>query len=65
MRDAADAYLGQYRWPEGGMHAMTPDQLRELLRTAHQAGYVAGYGAGREASTAAHGRPKKHDPHHE
>lgn len=61
MCDAAEAYLAQYRWPEGGLHAMTPEQLRELLRATHQAGYVAG----REAGTAAHGRPKKPEPHHE
>lgn len=65
MRDATDAYIAQYPWSDGGVHVMTPEQLRELLCSAHQAGYVAGYDAGREAGTAAHGRPRKPEPHHE
>ena len=43
MHDAADAHLAGYRWPEGsGAHVMTPDQLREALRTAYLAGYTDG-----------------------
>lgn len=53
MHDAAEEHLARYRWPEGpGLHAMTPEQLREVLREAHKAGYLAGYMAGREAGTA-------------
>lgn len=39
MHAAADAYLTRYRWPDGGVQAMTPEQLRELLREAYLAGY--------------------------
>ena len=39
MHAAADAHLARYPWPEGGMHMMTPDQLRDALRTAYLAGY--------------------------
>ena len=43
MHTAADAHLAGYRWPEGsGAHVMTPDQLREALRSAYLAGYAAG-----------------------
>ena len=43
MRTAADAHLAGYRWPDGsGAHVMTPDQLREALRTAYLAGYADG-----------------------
>jgi hypothetical protein len=45
MHAAADAYLARYRWPDGGVQAMTPDQLRELLRDAYVAGYAEGRGA--------------------
>lgn len=39
--DAAEAYLTRYRWPEGGVQTMTPEQLRELMRAAYLAGYQA------------------------
>lgn len=42
MHEAADAHLAGYRWPEGGVHMMTPEQLREALRTAYLAGYTDG-----------------------
>ena len=42
MHAAADAHLASYRWPAPGVQAMTPEQLRELLRTAYSAGYEAG-----------------------
>ena len=43
MHTAADAHLAGYRWPDGsGAHVMTPDQLREALRTAYLAGYADG-----------------------
>lgn len=40
MHAGADAHLARYPWPEGGMHMMTPEQLREALRTAYLAGYA-------------------------
>ena len=62
MHTAAEEYLARYRWPEGsGLHAMTPEQLREVLREAHKAGYLAGYMAGREAGTATT-KNQKNDP---
>jgi hypothetical protein len=39
MHAAADAHLDAYRCPEGGVHMMTPEQLRDALRTAYLAGY--------------------------
>ena len=43
MHTAADAHLAGYRWPDGsGAHVMTPDQMREALRTAYLAGYADG-----------------------
>ena len=54
---AADAHLAGYRWPEGsGAHLMTPDQLREALRTA----YLAGYTDGRAAALPT--RSRSNDP---
>lgn len=52
MTDAATAYLGRYRWPEGGIQALTPDQLRQLLLDA----YLTGYTEGRAS------RAVRHDP---
>lgn len=40
MHSAANEHLAKYRWPEGGVQVMTPDQLREALRTAYLAGYM-------------------------
>ena len=45
MQDAASVFLDGYRWPDGGVQMMTPDDLRELLRGA----YTTGYAAGRES----------------
>lgn len=42
MRAASDAYLARYRWPDGGVHMMTPEQLRGLIDEAYQAGYTEG-----------------------
>ena len=42
MRSAADAHLARYRWPDGGVQVMTPDQLHQLVRDAFDAGYAAG-----------------------
>lgn len=39
MHAGADAHLARYPWPEGGVHMMTPEQLRDALRTAYLAGY--------------------------
>lgn len=39
MHTAADAHLARYPWPEGGVPMMTPEQLRDALRTAYLAGY--------------------------
>lgn len=45
MQDAASVFLDGYRWPDGGVQMMTPEDLRELLRVA----YTTGYAAGRES----------------
>lgn len=42
MHDAASVFMDRYRWPDGGVQAMTPEQLRELLRVAYTTGYAAG-----------------------
>ncbi len=42
MRAASDAFLSRYRWPAGGVHMMTPEQLRGLIADAYQAGYTEG-----------------------
>ena len=39
MHFGADTYLARHPWPEGGVHMMTPEQLRDALRTAYLAGY--------------------------
>lgn len=39
MHAGADAHLARYPWPEGGVHMMTPEQLRDALRSAYLAGY--------------------------
>lgn len=53
MNNAATAYLGRCRWPEGGIQALTPDQLRSLLLDAYSTGYVEGRAS----------RAPRHDPH--
>lgn len=45
MHAAADAHLAGYRWPDGGFQMLTPEQLRELLKTAFIAGYESGRGS--------------------
>ena len=39
MHAGADAHLARYPCPEGGVHMMTPEQLRDALRSAYLAGY--------------------------
>lgn len=53
MNAAADAHLASYRWPEGGVQVMPPEQLRQILRAA----YIAGYTEGR-ASRAVRNDPR-------
>lgn len=45
MHAAASVFLDRYRWPNGGVQVMTPEQLRDLLHEA----YTTGYAAGRES----------------
>ena len=42
MRAASDAYLTRYRWPDGCVQMMTPEQLSALIAEAYQAGYTSG-----------------------
>lgn len=49
MNSAADAHLARYPWHDSGVYMMTPEQLRESLKTA----YIAGYTESRLALAAA------------
>lgn len=49
MHEAASEFLARYRWPDGGVQVMTPEQLRELLLTAYTTAYTTGYAAGRDS----------------
>jgi hypothetical protein len=57
MNSAADAHLARYPWHDSGAYMMTPEQLRESLKTA----YIAGYSEGRLALSTASKRKKGAD----
>lgn len=57
MNIAADAHLARYPWHDSGAYMMTPEQLRESLKTA----YIAGYSEGRLALSTASKRKKGAD----
>lgn len=42
MHAAAEAHLASYRWPDGGVQIMTPDDLRALITRAFTTGYEQG-----------------------
>jgi hypothetical protein len=46
MRESASAHMARFRWPTGGVQAVSVEQLRKLLIDT----YVESYTAGREST---------------
>lgn len=42
MRAATENFLLGIRWQDGGVHMMTPGEIKQILSSAYQAGYEAG-----------------------